>query len=275
VVDISGGALDMTGDPNGTGTIFVGRGMDWESMPGAGGPVELRVIGDDSIIVANGAFSMNPADVASSSTLIAEITGPAHTPIKVVGDAIIGNGAFKVDLTGYTPVGGEMWTILEAGADISAELTAIDALVSAGGYPALAHVAGSSVGTLMGPFESEDFSLAPLSAGLSWDVEYVDDKVVLKVIGDAGIDGDYNNNDSVDAADYVAWRNAVPTDTLPNDPTPGTVDASDYTLWRANFGKGPAGAASLSNNVAAVPEPGAMMLLAMGLVIVCGVQRYR
>jgi hypothetical protein len=45
--------------------------------------------------------------------------------------------------------------------------------------------------------------------------------------------GDYNDNESVDAADYVLWRDGGP---LTNDPTPG-VGPGDYTFWRANFGK--------------------------------------
>jgi hypothetical protein len=48
--------------------------------------------------------------------------------------------------------------------------------------------------------------------------------------------GDFNDNGTVDAADYVAWRNAGPTDTLPNDLTPGVVDAQDYIDWQTNFG---------------------------------------
>jgi hypothetical protein len=48
--------------------------------------------------------------------------------------------------------------------------------------------------------------------------------------------GDYNNNGTVDAADYVVWRrNLNQSVTLPNDPTPGTVDANDYNVWRTNF----------------------------------------
>jgi predicted outer membrane repeat protein len=48
--------------------------------------------------------------------------------------------------------------------------------------------------------------------------------------------GDYNGNDTVDAADYVVWRKFLNTaTTLPNDATPG-VDDSDYGAWRMNFG---------------------------------------
>jgi hypothetical protein len=51
--------------------------------------------------------------------------------------------------------------------------------------------------------------------------------------------GDYNNNGTVDAADYVVWRkNLNQPVTLPNDPTPGMVDTSDYNVWRGNFGGG-------------------------------------
>jgi hypothetical protein len=81
-----------------------------------------------------------------------------------------------------------------------------------------------------------------------------------------GISGDYNNNGVVDAADYVAWRNAGPTDTLPNDSTPGTVNQADYDVWRANFGlTGGSGAAQLSNTASAVPEPATVSMLLMAV----------
>jgi hypothetical protein len=72
--------------------------------------------------------------------------------------------------------------------------------------------------------------------------------------------GDFNNDGVVDAADYVVWRKASPTDTLPNDDTPGVVDASDYSDWRASFGSsGLASSAALGLN--AVPEPAGALLL--------------
>jgi hypothetical protein len=50
--------------------------------------------------------------------------------------------------------------------------------------------------------------------------------------------GDYNNNGTVDAADYVVWRKLLNQNvTVPNDTTPGTVTQADYTVWRANFGR--------------------------------------
>jgi hypothetical protein len=76
--------------------------------------------------------------------------------------------------------------------------------------------------------------------------------------------GDYNDDGIVNAADYVAWRNAFgQTVNLPNDETPGTVDEADYAVWRENFGSELG-----EGNVAAVPEPTAMWLFgiaALGL----------
>jgi hypothetical protein len=75
-----------------------------------------------------------------------------------------------------------------------------------------------------------------------------------------GIQGDYNNNGVVDAADYVAWRDALGSSaTLPNDPTPGTVNQADYDVWRANFGR--AGGGGTAAATAAVPEPTSGVLL--------------
>ena len=57
---------------------------------------------------------------------------------------------------------------------------------------------------------------------------------VTYIGGPAALTGDYNGNGTVDAADYVLWRNGGP---LQNDSTPATVGPEDYNVWRANFGK--------------------------------------
>ncbi len=76
-----------------------------------------------------------------------------------------------------------------------------------------------------------------------------------------GVNGDYNNDGSVDAADYVAWRDngGAPAGTLPNDPTGVAIGPEQYNVWRQNFGAGGAGGAG-SLAAAAVPEPGAFSL---------------
>jgi hypothetical protein len=69
-----------------------------------------------------------------------------------------------------------------------------------------------------------------------------------------GVQGDYNNNGVVDAADYVLWRDGGP---LQNEvDTPGTVNPADYDAWRARFGNTSGAGAG-----GAVPEPAVGMLL--------------
>lgn len=53
--------------------------------------------------------------------------------------------------------------------------------------------------------------------------------------------GDYNDDESVDAADYVVWRKFLGTSyDLPNEDTavsPGTVTEGDYDVWVQHFGE--------------------------------------
>lgn len=73
-----------------------------------------------------------------------------------------------------------------------------------------------------------------------------------------GIAGDYNDDGTVNAADYVAWRDSVNTaTTLPNDTTPGMVTNADYDVWKANFGLTATGAAA--GAASAVPEPASLI----------------
>ena len=74
--------------------------------------------------------------------------------------------------------------------------------------------------------------------------------------------GDYNGNGTVDAADYVLWRNGGPL--LNEVDTPGTVNAADYTEWRARFGNPSPGSGSGSGS-SAVPEPATSALFVLGL----------
>ena len=81
----------------------------------------------------------------------------------------------------------------------------------------------------------------------------------------AGLVGDYNSNNVVDAADYVVWRNNENTMTaMPNDPVGGVIGPSQYNNWRANFG---ASTASSSAGLGtAVPEPAALMLAVIAVL---------
>jgi hypothetical protein len=76
--------------------------------------------------------------------------------------------------------------------------------------------------------------------------------------------GDYNDNGTVDAADYVVWRDQLgQSATIPNDETPGMVTEGDYDVWRRNFGLSSGGGAA----AAVVPEPAGLRLFMLGMVV--------
>ncbi len=71
--------------------------------------------------------------------------------------------------------------------------------------------------------------------------------------------GDYNGNGTVDAADYVTWRNGD----SPDDTQAG------YDLWKANFGKPPGSGAGAG----VVPEPATLALFVLGLAAFTATRR--
>ena len=88
--------------------------------------------------------------------------------------------------------------------------------------------------------------------------------VALGSSGPVGLLGDYNDDGTIDAADYTVWRDVLAAGgtELTNDPTPGTVDESDYAYWKANFGA-TSGSGALA--AAAVPEPSTLALVALAI----------
>ena len=110
-----------------------------------------------------------------------------------------------------------------------------------------------------GAFDS--IVLPTLGSSLVWDTSQLYTTGALSVAA-AGLPGDYNQNGSVDAGDYVVWRKKLGSGTsLPNDDTPG-VGADEYTRWRAHYGQPSGSGTAAVLGGAAVPEPtGVSMLL--------------
>jgi hypothetical protein len=90
-----------------------------------------------------------------------------------------------------------------------------------------------------------------------------------------GVPGDYNGNNTVDAADYVLWRNSVGPGSLPNENgiSPGQVDAADYNYWKLRFGATSGNGSGLAAS-AGVPEPAASVILLASLAVLM-INRFR
>jgi hypothetical protein len=78
--------------------------------------------------------------------------------------------------------------------------------------------------------------------------------------------GDFNDDGTVDAADYVVWRKGLGT----------TYTQADYDLWRTHFGQtagsGAVGyplGASAEPLPAIIPEPSAVSIMLIGILAIC------
>ncbi len=98
--------------------------------------------------------------------------------------------------------------------------------------------------------------------------------LTLTLTGKVRLAGDFNNDGSVDAGDYVVWQRSLGQ--IVGAAYAGadgdgnlTVDAADYDVWRAHFGQTASGAGSDLSQSATVPEPTALWLLAIASAFVC------
>jgi Beta-propeller repeat len=102
---------------------------------------------------------------------------------------------------------------------------------------------------------------SPFSANLG-----MSDAYLVKLI--PALPGDYNHNGIVDAADYTVWRDSLGrTGTLlaADGNGNGRIDAGDYETWKSNFGNHSGSGADAK---IAVPEPGALLMLAVGILVI-------
>jgi hypothetical protein len=109
-----------------------------------------------------------------------------------------------------------------------------------------------------------EFGSFLLPTGYEWDVQYNDFDLTLSVLAAAGtLAGDFNGDNVVDAADYTVWRNSLgsATNLVADADGSGSVGVEDYQLWKAHFGQSLSG---LTDSPAAVPEPGALLLVLGG-----------
>jgi hypothetical protein len=118
--------------------------------------------------------------------------------------------------------------------------------------------------------DAQDIALSYTTTGgvtLNAQVRYVG--------ASAGVPGDYNSNGTVDAADYVVWRDRLGQSIqLPNEVngvTPGTVTQDDYAAWRARFGRIAAAGSAVATSV---PEPTSCVLLTLvGSALIAALRR--
>ncbi len=91
---------------------------------------------------------------------------------------------------------------------------------------------------------------------------------LIKNLTAPDIPGDFDGDGDVDGDDLSAWQGAYNNTAAGDADDDGDTDGSDFLIWQRNFT-----GASLSATATAVPEPGAISLLGLSLVLVGMVRR--
>lgn len=196
----------------------------------------VKGVGTFDNVTTTGTFSpgLSPAIVQTSNLSLTSTS----TLLIEVGGTTVGSGYDQLQDAGLLTLGGTL------------QVSLINGFTPAAGQSF--DIANWS--TLSGTFSS--LNLPTLAGGLTWNTSQLYSSGVLSVLS-AGIPGDYDNNGTVDAGDYVVYRKyAGTTHTLPNDPTGGSIGLTQYDTWRAHFGQvsGTGSGSSVVGNTA-VPEP--------------------
>ncbi len=218
---------------SGSGKLIVGVGKSLSAGNGAniGRPIDISGTLDPGIQV--GAITTSTYRQFAGSTLKihigGETPGSLYDQVNVVGSATL-NGTLEVSQLGsFEPSAGDIFTILTATNSISGNFAAAN--------------------------------LPSLRAGLAWDLQKSQNNVKLVVLPD------YNGNGTVDQGDLSLWSNnyGSTTNLAADGNGNGIVDGGDLLLWQRFFGE--AVTLPLLGNIAAVPEPTTLALVAMGCMM--------
>jgi fibronectin-binding autotransporter adhesin len=226
-------ANNTSGSGTGTGAVTVGDGNPGTLFRGTLG-------GTGSVA---GAITVREGGTLAPGTSVGTLTAGSDV-------MFADNGHFAVELNGTLAdqlvVGGNL--------DLSSTLDFLDVTGSGTGPWVIATYAG----TLTGTFNN-------VTSGYS--VNYgtgTNSQITLNVA--VGVPGDFNQDNKVDAADYVTWRTNGEPNTPGTGPLPNDGGAADQnarlTLWRANFGNPGAGGGL---GASTIPEPASMALVLAGL----------
>jgi hypothetical protein len=243
-------------------------GDEFEARNGSRVTISGGTVGDNftafvgRVAISGGAIGSN---FTASSGSVVNIAGGS------VGDDFDANGGSTVNISGgsvgqrFSALAGSMVNI--SGTAFFVDGVAIDGLAL--GQPLTVNQRGVTLTGLladMSPF-SFDLNDTPVAGE-----DLVNSGAVLTV--KLAVQGDYNGNGVVDAADFVLWRNSIDsmTDLQADGDGSGMIDHADYDLWRARFGR----AIGANNPTASViPEPVSIAMFLVGLLAAVEWRRLR
>lgn len=92
------------------------------------------------------------------------------------------------------------------------------------------------------------------------------------------LEGDYNRDGAVNAADYIVWRSQLGTEganLIADGNRNGTIEQGDYDVWRSQFGETRDSGAIGALTTSSVPEPVSWVMLLTGVLVMCNSTTFR
>jgi autotransporter-associated beta strand protein len=232
------------------------------------GDVALSAVANTAATIGNGSGSGNSAviDLGGANRTLTVANGAAAADVTITVPVTNGGltkaGAGTLALTGVNTYSGD--TIVDAGKLIlgTASLAnAADVYITHGALLELNTAGATDVidSLFLGGQSVQAGVWGAVGSGAQFTSELLAGTGFLQVSTfiPPPLGGDYNEDGTVDAADYAVWRDALGGESsLPNDDTPG-VGQDDYERWRTNFGMTSAGGGAFANG--SVPEPSTLV----------------
>jgi hypothetical protein len=243
----SGFALDANDEITGHGRVLgnlalgtagtvagSGEGLTvYGDVSGAGLIHDTTIYGNIDVGNSAGQLTLSEVVIGSDNTVVALEVGGVDTTnfdqLMLAGNVII-NGIAEIDFTdGFTPQDSDTFQLVELG-----------------------------TATLTGWFHQ-------VTAPDGWGMSETGELYNLQYGTTPVLDGDFDGNGIVDAADYTVWQDNLGLDaSILNGNGSGatTVVQADYLLWKTNFGQ----SAVTGSAANAVPEPSTLLLVLLALV---------
>ncbi len=269
---VSGSIADLGGYRDATGGRLTKVGTGTFTLSGANNYSGLTTVAEGTLVVDG---SIAGAVLVKNGGRLQGVGGMGNVVVEMGGVIGPGNSPGTMTMGGLHLMNGSTLTY-ELGALRDRIVVTNNGSITLGGVLDLSILAGfnplpgqtfelfeGAIGSITGTFSAVN---APVFNGHTLDLvyDYLAKQVRIEVIDALGIPGDYNQNGSVDAADYTVYRDALGTNIiLPNDSTPGSVTAADYLVWQNNFSGG-----ASATNAATVPEPHLTAIISIMLLVI-------